>query len=290
MKLNLNFSEVKVDKRSNLSRKELYNEYIKPEIPVVLKDAAKDWNAMGKITPEFFKKNYPDVTKQIGGVPYRMSDYIDLMLAPPSGKPVPYPFNFNVEKFFPELLADIKPEILYAKLDRVHHALMPHFMFGNTHVYEFFLGGAGSRWPTLHIDLLFLHNQMTQLYGSKTFFLYPPDQVQYLYLDPENPKKSLVNIFNPDYDRFPLFRKAKCITVTVEEGETILHPGGWWHTTQMDGPCISLGRVQLNASNWDAFCRDNFKKWKENRNMFRTPALAYTTMVGYVMNIQEFFM
>ena len=59
MKLNLNFSDVKVDKRSELSRKELYNEYIKPEIPVVLKDAAKDWNAMGKITPEFFKKNYP---------------------------------------------------------------------------------------------------------------------------------------------------------------------------------------------------------------------------------------
>jgi len=289
MKLDLNFSDVKIDKRSNLSQKELYNEYIKPGIPVVLKDATKNWKAMGKITPEFFKKNYPSVSKKIGDVSYKMSDYVDMMMAPTGGTPVPYPFNFNVEKFFPELLPDIKPDILYAKSDRVNHTLMPNFMFGNTHVYEFFLGGSGSKWPTLHIDLLFLHNQITQLYGSKTFFLFAPDQTPFLYPNPEYPKKSLIDIFNPDYDRFPLFKKAECIQVTVEEGETILHPTGWWHTTQMDGPSISLGRVQLNAANWNAFLKDNYRIWKENNKTMRVPAMAYTTLVGYVMNVQEFF-
>jgi len=289
MKLDLNFSDVKIDKRSNLSQKELYNEYIKPGIPVVLKDATKNWKAMGKITPEFFKKNYPSVSKKIGDVSYKMSDYVDMMMAPPGGTPVPYPFNFNVEKFFPELLPDIKPDILYAKSDRVNHTLMPNFMFGNTHVYEFFLGGSGSKWPTLHIDLLFLHNQITQLYGSKTFFLFAPDQTQFLYPNPEYPKKSLINIFNPDYEQFPLFKKAECIQVTVEEGETILHPTGWWHTTQMEGPSISLGRVQLNAANWNAFLKDNYRIWKENNKTMRVPAMAYTTLVGYVMNVQEFF-
>ena len=289
MKLDLNFSDVKIDKRSNLSQKELYNEYIKPGIPVVLKDATKNWKAMGKITPEFFKKNYPSVSKKIGDVSYKMSDYVDMMMAPTGGTPVPYPFNFNVEKFFPELLPDIKPDILYAKSDRVNHTLMPNFMFGNTHVYEFFLGGSGSKWPTLHIDLLFLHNQITQLYGSKTFFLFAPDQTQFLYPNPEYPKKSLINIFNPDYEQFPLFKKAECIQVTVDEGETILHPTGWWHTTQMEGPSISLGRVQLNAANWNAFLKDNYRIWKENNKTMRVPAMAYTTFVGYVMNVQEFF-
>lgn len=290
MKLNLNFSDVKIDKRSNLSRKELYHEYIKPGIPVILTDAAKNWKGMGKITPEFFKKNYPNITKQIGDVHYTMSDYVDLMLDRSPAKPVPYPFNFNVEKFFPELLPDIKPDILYAKSDRVNHRFMPRFMLGNTHIYEFFLGGAGSRWPTLHFDLLYLHNQITQLYGSKTFFLYAPDQTSLLYPNPENPKKSLVNIFDPDYDKFPLFKQAKCIMATIDEGETILHPGGWWHTTQMDGPSISLGRVQLNAANWSAFLNDNYRIWKENNKIMRVPAMAYATLLGHIMNVQEFFM
>jgi len=219
-----------------------------------------------------------------------MSDYVDLMLDTSAKTPVPYPFNFNVQKFFPELLSDIKPDILYAKSDRVNHTLMPGYMFGNTHIYEFFLGGPGSRWPTLHIDLLYLHNQITQLYGSKTFFLYAPDQTPFLYPNPENPKKSLIDVFHPNYDKFPLFKNAKCIKVTVEEGETILHPTGWWHTTEMTGPSISLGRVQLNAGNWDAFCKDNFRIWRENKKALRAPAMAYATVLGHVMNMQEFFM
>ena len=47
-----------IDKRENLSRKEFLNEYVLKNLPVVLKDACKDWKAIGKWTAEFFKENY----------------------------------------------------------------------------------------------------------------------------------------------------------------------------------------------------------------------------------------
>ncbi len=276
-----------VDKRSNLSRKELFKEYIEPEIPVILTDATKDWEAIGKLTPQFFKQNYPDLSKTIDGVTYKMSDFIDLMLASTPEKVAPYPFNFNVERYFPELLSLMQPEILYAKSDRVNHKLIPKFMFGNTHRYEIFLGGNGARWYMLHIDALCLHTQITQLYGAKTFFLYSPDQTPFLYPDPNQTKQSRVNMFAPDYDKFPLFKQAKCIKVTVNEGETILFPRGWWHTTEMHGPCISLGRVQLNAANWEAFCKDNYTSWKERKKKMRAPVYIYSKLLGNIMNLQE---
>jgi histone arginine demethylase JMJD6 len=277
----------KIDKRSNLSQKELFKEYIEPEIPVVLTDATKDWEAIGKITPEFFKKNYPDITKEIDGVTYKMSDFIDLMLASTPEKVAPYPYNFNVQNYFPELLKYMKPEILYAKSDRVNHKLVPKFMFGNTHVYEIFLGGNGAKWYTLHIDALCMHTQITQLYGAKTFFLYSPDQTPYLYPDPEQSKQSLINVFAPDYKKFPLFKHAKSVQVTVEEGETILFPKGWWHTTEMNGPSISLGRVQLNAANWKDFCDDNYDIWKKKNRKMRVPVYLYSRALGQLMDVQE---
>src|SRR5882757_7711080 len=114
-----------IDKRTNLSHDEFINEYVNKSLPVVLTDAAKNWKAMGKLTPEFFKKNYPHITKTINGVTYKMDDFIDNMLVSTAENKAPYPYNFDVEKVFPELMADFLPEIIYGTLDRINHPLMP---------------------------------------------------------------------------------------------------------------------------------------------------------------------
>ncbi|MFD2937025.1 cupin-like domain-containing protein [Spirosoma flavum] len=281
-----------IDKRSNISQKELIAEYIEPAIPVVLTDATRDWDAMGKFTPSFFKKQYGHLTKELKGVTYTLSDYIDLMLASTPKNPAPYPFNVNVEQYLPELLDDLKPEILYAKSDRVNHPLLPKFLLNGTQVYELFFGGNGGSFPFLHVDALYLHTQITQLYGSKEFFLFPPEQAAYMYPKADNDKISQVDVFNPDYVKYPLFKEVEPIRVTVEEGETILFPTKWWHTTQIHEPCISLGRVHLNASNWDDFSGDIFKLWPKlypNHRTMAVPALVYTKVLGQVMTLQEKF-
>ena len=196
---------------------------------------------MKKLTPSFFKKKYAHITKTIDGVTYNMAEFVDLMLRSSPEHPAPYPYNFDVEKVFPELMEDFKPEIIYGKSDRINHKLMPRTLLKGTTLYELFLGGNGSFFPYLHYDALFMHTQITQIYGSKHFIMFPPDETPNIYPYSDNPKISQVDFFNPDYEKFPLFRKVKKIEFTLFEGETLLFPSAWWHTTKISEPCISLG-------------------------------------------------
>ena len=276
-----------VDKRSAISRKELIAEYIKPGIPVVLTDAAAQWGALGKFTPEYFKSNYGHLTKEIKGKTYTLAEVVDIIRKPTPGVPVPYPFCLDVDKAFPELMHDFKPQVDLGKPDRVQHPFLSKLMLLNTVVNEIFLGGAGSCFPYLHVDALFLHTQITQLYGAKDFILYSPDQTPYMYPKADNTKVSEVDIFNPDYEKHPLFRHAQPVRVTVEEGESILFPTKWWHTTQIHEPCISIARSYLNEWNWTDFVQDNFELRKKRYPALALAMLAYGKALGGFIQVQE---
>jgi hypothetical protein len=275
-----------VDRRTNLSHEEFINEYVKKSRPVVLTDAAKNWKAMKKFTPLWFKENYPHINKNINGVNHNMAEFIDRMLTSNEENPAPYPYNFNVEKVFPELMQDFLPEIIYGEIDRINHKLMPRKLLEGTTVYEIFLGGKGSSFPFLHFDALYMHTQITQVYGSKVFIMYPPDQTPCMYPYEDNPKFSQVNFLDPDYEKFPKFKDATPIEFTLMEGETLLFPSGWWHTTKITEPCISLGRAQLNSINWDNFINDRYVNWKKKISFAAAPVLAYGKIVGSIMNAQ----
>ena len=278
---------ISVDKRSNLLPDEFFNHYVKNSLPVVLTDAAKDWKAIGKLTPAFFKEHYSHINKTINGVTYNMGEFIDRMLTATPENPPPYPYNFDVEKVFPELMQDFMPEIIYGKIDRINHKLMPRKLLQGTVLYEIFLGGRGSSFPFLHYDALFMHTQITQVYGAKDFFMYPPSQTESMYPYPNNPKFSQVNFLDPDYEKFPLFKDVQPIVFTLQQGETLLFPSGWWHTTKINEPCISLGRAQLNGYNWDNFINDRYVNWKKKISYAAAPVLAYGKVVGKIMAAQE---
>ena len=278
-----------LDKRGSISRQNLLDEYLTPGIPVVLTDAARDWPAMGKFTPDFFKRQYGHLTKEIKGQPYTLAEVVDLILTSTPENPAPYPCNLNVEKYFPELLRDMRPELAFGKLDRIKHPLLPRLMLRGTEVYEIFLGGNGAGFPYLHFDALCMHTQITQLYGAKEFILYSPAQTPYLYPRPENPKVSQVDTSAPDLKKFPLFGQATPLRVVVEEGETILFPTGWWHTTKIHGPSISLGRAHLSGTNWAAFNQDNFELRRRKHFTVALATLAYGKVLGLLLDMQEKF-
>src|ERR1700743_715576 len=127
-----------VDKRTNLSHKEFIEEYVKKSRPVVLTDAAKEWKAMKKYTPQWFKEHYSHINKNINGVNYNMGDFIDMMLTSSVENPAPYPYNFDVKKVFPELMEDFLPEIIYGKIDRINHKLVQKKRLQRKTVYEIF--------------------------------------------------------------------------------------------------------------------------------------------------------
>lgn len=278
-----------IDKRTDLTQREFIEEYVKPARPVIIKNATKHWPAMGKLTPAFFKEKYGHITKTVKGVEYSMSEFVDRMLVATKENQAPYPFSFNVEKVFPELMKDFRPDIFYGKVDRINHPLVPRSMIYGTEIYELFLGGKGSAFPSLHFDALYMNTQITQVYGSKEFIMYGPDQTQFLYPKKDNIKFSEVDALNPDYDKFPLFREAKAINVTVEEGETLFFPSGWWHTTKIHEPSITLGRAQLNGANWNKFISDEYKVWKNHRPVVAPLLLAYGKLLHPLLLLQETF-
>lgn len=72
--------------------------------------------------------------------------------------------------------------------------------------------------------------------GDRRFKLFPPEQIQNLYIGPlertpAGAPMSLVDFHNPDFERFPRFKEAlkHCIDVPLKQGESIYIPALWWH-------------------------------------------------------------
>ncbi len=151
-------------------------------------------------------------------------------------------------------------------------------------------GGNGCSFPFVHFDALFLHTQITQIHGDKELVLFHPDDSPYLYPRSDNEKFSQVrNVFNPDFEAFPLFGKATPYFETLHQGETIFVPCGWWHTTITHGPSITYGRIILNKLNFDQYLDDKYKRWVRNGRMKANAAYAVGKVAGGLMSTIEAF-
>jgi len=79
--------------------------------------------------------------------------------------------------------------------------------------------------------------------GKRRFTLFPPDQVKNLYIGPleftpAGQPISLVDIYNPDLNKFPKFEYAKNYGQSAElfPGDAIFIPSLWWHQVESFGP------------------------------------------------------
>ena len=100
-----------------------------------------------------------------------------------------------------------------------------------------------------------------QVYGRKQYWAWAPDQSDYMY-----PEDGFVNLSklrdveHPDFNTFPLFRKAKGSQFHLDPGEMLFVPSRWWHTAKMTEPSITLSINTVNRSNWSGFAEDMTRK------------------------------
>lgn len=245
-----------VDRRSNLSYDDFVAEYLMPQKPVILTDALKDWPALTKWTPEFFRDRHGDKQVTVSGKPMRLGDFIDVVLASSDSRPCPYLSGVMVRQQFPEIAADILPELKYTLPDRLRSRLAVGKTKSRLGLPELLISGLGGRF-SLHVDALHMLGFVTQIYGDKEFMIFAPSDGQYLYPKAHDPKHSeMVSPFAVDLEKFPLFAKATPATFVLKAGETIFNPAGWWHATRILSPSIAMVISTVNASNWNAYADD----------------------------------
>lgn len=262
-----------IERRQNLSYEEFAREYLYPMKPVIVTDALRSWRALDRWTPEFFKREFGDLTFRLNDDPgqdagykgneqgpeYTMARFIDQVLASTDEHPAPYFRNRVLYDMFPTLKPDIQPlpEYLYPNWLPEHYAVQyVKNVLNRGAAIELFIGGTGGSFPVLHYDGAGVHAFLMQLYGRKEYVVYSPDQEPFLYPSPERENLSMVkDIGNPDLEQFPLFANAVPTKFCLEPGELLFVPSRWWHTVRILTPSITLAANVLNQSNWHELVR-----------------------------------
>jgi len=239
-----------VDTVQTISAEQFKKNYYQTNIPLVVKDLAKDWPAYTKWNWSYFKQFVGN--KKVGlynniksdaYTPINTADdyktfgeYIDMVSNGPAAWRI---FLFNIFDHAPELIKDFTwPE---------------HLMKGFVKKYPMLFTGGATSITHMHFDIDVSHILHTQFIGKKRVLLFPYQEQHKLYRKPfevlsladfsnySNETKSKL-----DFEKFPALKLAKGYEVILEHGDTLFMPAGYWHHMEYieSGFAMSLRALQ----------------------------------------------
>jgi len=235
-----------IERRDHISRTEFLENYYCKNIPLIFPSIAKNWSAISKWNPEYLHEKYGEVEIEVQSdrnsdrlyeinvdqhrKKMRMADYARTVVN--GGATNNYYMvanNGNIEK------TDLRG--LLEDIEMFPEYLDPTNINGTTF---FWFGPAGTITPLHHdpVNLIFV-----QVYGRKVWKIIPPYYTHMIY----NYRGvfSEVDCENPDYEKYPLFQKIPIIEVTLNPGDAIFMPVGWWHAVKSLDISISMSFTNL---------------------------------------------
>ncbi|HZH99983.1 MAG TPA: cupin-like domain-containing protein, partial [Flavisolibacter sp.] len=225
------------------------SDYFEPQLPVVIRNLAKEWPAYQKRNWDYFKKLvgeqqvalYNNV-KSDAYTPINTADdyktfgeYIDMIRKGPAGWRI---FLFNIFDHAPELVKDFTwPE---------------HLMKGFVKNYPMLFVGGASSITHMHFDIDLSNIIHTQFMGRKRVLLFPFQEQHKLYRKPWEvlSMADFSNYYSAnsklDFNQFPALKEAKGYEVILEHGDTLFMPAGYWHHMEYidSGFAMSLRALQ----------------------------------------------
>ncbi|WP_395623176.1 cupin-like domain-containing protein [Sphingomonas daechungensis] len=164
----------------------------------------------------------------------RIADHLDDPDAPSF-----YIGSTDLEFFLPELASENRLPATLAPFDT--HPPIASIWIGNRTI------------ASTHYD--FSNNIACNLVGHRRFTLFPPDQIANLHPGPLEPTPggqvvSMVDLRDPDFERFPSFREAleAAQVAELEPGDLLIYPAMWWHNVEALDPFNVMINYWWNAT------------------------------------------
>ncbi len=221
-----------IDVVSDISQEEFNGKYFFPQKPLVIKGLADHYPAGKKWTMDYIKQVCGDVMVDVydnnnrnsasaytdPDLKMKFSQYAETLT---SDEPTSLRmFLFNMFKSRPELRKDFPcPAIFKGVMGRIG------FMFF----------GAKGITVRIHQDMDMSNVMLTQFHGRKRVVLVAPQYSRLLYKLPFN-THSLIDLDNPNYDKYPGLKYIETFECILEPGDSLYMPSGYWHyITYLDG-------------------------------------------------------
>ncbi|MGB5322672.1 cupin-like domain-containing protein [Lutimonas sp.] len=226
-----------IDRVKNISKSEFVQNYLKPQVPVVIENLVDNWPAVSKWNFDYIKQKVGDKIVPLYDdrpVDYKdgfnephatmkMSEYIDLLQKEPTKYRI---FLYNVLKEVPELQDDFDFPDIGLKLMKS----LPMLFFGGEDSHTF-----------MHYDIDLANILHFHFQGKKECILYPNGEKKHLYKVPHSLiTHESIDFSNPDFERWPALQHANGYKTELEHGNVLYMPEGYWHYMRYITPGFSM--------------------------------------------------
>ncbi|MEP0213109.1 MAG: cupin-like domain-containing protein [Cellulophaga sp.] len=269
-----------------ITKEDFINHFFKPQKPVVVERFIEEWPAYSKWNLEYMKTvagdklvplydDRPVDYKDGFNEPHatmKMADYIDLLKKEPTKFRI---FLWNILKEVPHLQKDFKYPDFGLRLMKS----LPMLFFGGRDSYTF-----------MHYDIDLANIFHFHFEGDKEVVLFDQSQNKHLYKVPHSLiTNESINFSDPDYSKWPALKNAKGFKTTLQHGEVLYMPEGYWHYMKYITPgfSMSLRAIARNPKNlskalYNVFIMRNYDNlmrrikgqkwidWKNNKSIIDT--------------------
>ncbi len=239
-----------VERRSNLGSDEFFRSYYSVNRPVVFQDGLKGCSALARWNPDYLKARCGNEMVEVMSGRSRDRDY-EINSNQHRTRTRLHEFVDRVKQaaqtndfYMVANNRSLESPNMQSLLNEVH--ILDNILDPARAPSRMFLWfGPGGTVTPLHHDAMNI--LLAQVYGRKTVTLIPSFQTPWVYN--HIGVYSAVDCEKPDYNKFPLFRKAMQLKVLLEPGQVLFIPVGWWHHVRSMDVSISLSFTNFRSAN-----------------------------------------